>query len=179
MVVESQEQRENSCNDAARQRSTARQPFHDRQKSAIDQFRQSLYSGPLNPCYCCTRLCYNNGGSFIDFNDELLLPVHERELSNIISNTSASVWVCSRCKSSLWRKKLPPFASVNNMHVPPVPSVLSCLNTLEKRLICLVQPFMKLIVLPYGQRALKGQTVNFPVNTSEICSSLPKTLELY
>ena len=36
---------------------------------------------------------------------------------------------------------------------------------------------MKLIVLPYGQRALKGQTVNFPVNTSEICSSLPKTLD--
>ena len=36
---------------------------------------------------------------------------------------------------------------------------------------------MKLIVLPYGQCALKGQTVNFPVNTSEICSSLPKTLD--
>ena len=34
---------------------------------------------------------------------------------------------------------------------------------------------MKLIVLPYGQCALKGQTVSFPVNTSEICSSLPKT----
>ena len=36
---------------------------------------------------------------------------------------------------------------------------------------------MKLIVLPYGQRALQGQTVNFPVNTSEVCSSLPKTLD--
>ena len=36
---------------------------------------------------------------------------------------------------------------------------------------------MKLIVLPYGQRALKGQTVNFPVNTSEVCSLLPRTLD--
>ena len=63
------------------------------------------------------------------------------------------------------------------MHVPPVPLVLSCLNSMEKRLICPVQPFMKLIVLPYGQCALKGQTVNFPVNTSEICSSLTKTLD--
>jgi len=36
---------------------------------------------------------------------------------------------------------------------------------------------MKLVVLPYGQRALKGQTINFPVNTSEICHSLPKTLD--
>ena len=36
---------------------------------------------------------------------------------------------------------------------------------------------MKLVVLPYGQRALQGQTLNFPVNTSEVCSSLPKTLD--
>ena len=48
---------------------------------------------------------------------------------------------------------------------------------MEKRLIRLVQPFMKLIVLPYGQRALKSQTVNFPVNTSGICSLLSKTLD--
>ena len=63
------------------------------------------------------------------------------------------------------------------MRVPPVPSQLSCLNSMERRLISLIQPFMKLIVLPYGQRALKGQTVNFPVNTSEVCSSLPRTLD--
>ena len=36
---------------------------------------------------------------------------------------------------------------------------------------------MKLAVLPYGQHALQGQTVNFSVNTSEVCSSLPKTLD--
>ena len=78
---------------------------------------------------------------------------------------------------SLKKHKLPPFASVNNMHVPPVPSQLSCLNSMERRLISLIQPFMKLIVLPYGQRALQGQTVNFPVNTSEVCSSLPRTLD--
>ena len=63
------------------------------------------------------------------------------------------------------------------MCVPPVPSELSYLNGMEKRLICRIQPFMKLIVLPYGQRALKGQTVNFLVNTSEVCSLLPRTLD--
>ena len=43
---------------------------------------------------------------------------------------------------------------------------------------------MKLVVLPYGQYlwafivcALQGQTINFLVNTSEVCSSLPKTLD--
>jgi len=66
----------------------------------------------------------------------------------------------------LAKKKLPPFALVNNMRVSPIPPELDCLNNI---LISRVQPFMKLVVLPYGQRALKGQTINFPVNTSEIC----------
>jgi len=63
------------------------------------------------------------------------------------------------------------------MRVSAIPPELSSLNNMEKRLISRVQPFMKLVVLPYGQRALKGQTINFPVNTSEICQSLPKTLD--
>ena len=98
-------------------------------------------------------------------------------MSNVVCDSLNSVWICSRCNSSLKKHKLPSFASVNNMCVPPVPSELSCLNSMEKRLICRIQPFMKLIVLPYGQRALKGQTVNFPVNTGEVCSSLPRTLD--
>ena len=49
---------------------------------------------------------------------------------------------------------------------------LSCLNTMEQRLISRVQAFMKLIVLPLGQRALAGQTINFPVNVSKVYNSL-------
>ena len=176
-VEERQQRRENDRIIATRRRSAARQSIYDLQREAVKEFRQNIYTGPFNPCYCCTRLCYNNGGSFVDPNNSLLLPVHDRELSNVEPNISNSVWICSRCKSSLKKHKLPPFASVNNMRVPPVPSQLSCLNSMERRLISLIQPFMKLIVLPYGQRALQGQTVNFPVNTSEVCSSLPRTLD--
>ena len=35
---------------------------------------------------------------------------------------------------------------------------------------------MKLIVLPLGQRALAGQTINLSVNVSEVCNSLPRPL---
>ena len=46
-----------------------------------------------------------------------------------------------------------------------------------KRLISLVQPFKKLGVLPHIWSACtKGQTINFPVKTSEICQPLLKTL---
>ena len=74
--------------------------------------------------------------------------------------------------ASLKKHKLPPFALVNNMRVLPVPSLLSCLNSMERQLISLIQPFMKLIiVLPYGQRALRGQTVNFPINTLQFVAN--------
>ena len=72
--------------------------------------------------------------------------------------------------------KLPPFSSINNMKVDAVPPELTRLNTMEQRLIARVQAFMKLIVLPLGQRALAGQTINFPVNVSEVCNSLPRPL---
>jgi len=113
----------------------------------------------------------------MDVNSPFLLPIHIGELSDILAEYVNSVWICSQCKTSLNKHKVPSFTSVNNMHVPPVPSELSCLDNMEKRLICKVQPFMKLIVLTYGQCALQGQTVNFPVYTSKVCNSLPKTLD--
>ena len=137
-VEERQQRRENDHIIATRRKSVARQSIYDRQREAVEEFRQNICTGPFNPCYCCTRLCYNNGGSFIDANDSLLLPVHDRELSNLVPNVSNSVWICSQCKSSLKKHKLPPFASVNNMHVPPVPSQLSCLNSMERQLISLI-----------------------------------------
>ena len=72
--------------------------------------------------------------------------------------------------------KLPHFSSINNMKVDAVPPELTRLNTMEQRLIARVQAFMKLIVLPLGQGALAGQTINFPVNVSEVCNSLPRPL---
>ena len=72
--------------------------------------------------------------------------------------------------------KIPPFATTNNMNVDEIPLKLSRLNTMEQRLISRVQDFMKLIVLPLGQRALAGQTINFPANVSEVFTSLPRPL---
>ena len=66
-------------------------------------------------------------------------------------------------------REIPPhFAKIKNMHVDKIPPELSHLNTMEQRLISRVQAFMKLIVLPLGQKVLAGQTINFPVNLSEV-----------
>ena len=84
---------ENDRINATRQRSQARQSVHDLYRVTVSQFRQSIYTGLFNPCYCCTHLCYNNGGSFIDTNDPLLLPIHDRQLSNIVNDSGNFVWM--------------------------------------------------------------------------------------
>ena len=94
-VEERQQIREADRINAARRRSAARQSVYDLQRAAVNQFRQNIYTGPFNPCYCCSRLCYNNGGFFIDINDPLLLPIHERESSNLVHDSGNSVWICS------------------------------------------------------------------------------------
>ena len=36
--------------------SAARQSTYDCQRAAVDDFRQSIITGPINPCYCYTCL---------------------------------------------------------------------------------------------------------------------------
>ena len=70
--------------------------------------------------------------------------------------------------------KILPMSVVNNMRVDEIPPELAHLTVMEQRLVSKVQAFMKLIVLPLGQRALAGQTINFPIDVSEVCNTLPR-----
>ena len=83
---------------------------------------------------------------------------YDTQLSALLPNeeVNGSVHVCTRCMAFIKKGKIPPLAKINNMHVDEIPLELSRLNTMEQRLISRVQAFMKLIVLPLGQRALAG-----------------------
>ena len=105
----------------------------------------------------------------------IIMHVLMTQLSALLPNeeVNGSVHVCSRCMAFIKKGKIPPFATINNMHVDEIPLELSRLNIMEQRLISRVQAFMKLIVLPL---ALAGQTINFPANVSEVFYSLPRPL---
>ena len=103
-----------------------------------------------------------------------------RQLDHIINlhvPEGECVWLCTRCQSILGKGKVPPYACINNIQVVKVPPVLSVLNTMEQRLISKVQAFMRLIVLPLGERALAGQRINFPVDVSQVCNALPRPID--
>ena len=147
----------------------------------LNTFQRDIRSYPLNVCFTCDRLFYPNGGSCVSLSsaNNLLANLYRFDTtcplpSLPLEDSGEGIWLCSRCMVYLKKRKIPPFSSVNNMRVCEVPPELACLNSMEQRLICKVQAFMKLLVLPLGQRALAGQTINFPVNVSEICNALPK-----
>ena len=48
-LKERQQRRENDCINVARRRNAARQSIYDRQRAAVDDFRQSIITGPINP----------------------------------------------------------------------------------------------------------------------------------
>ena len=123
---------------------------------------------------------YPRGGSSVDLSraQTLLSRLYEVSttcplppLSDVEGN---NVWLCTRCMAYLNKGKIPPMSVVNNMRVDEIPPELARLSVMEQRLISRVQAFMKLIVLPLGQRALAGQTINFPVDVSEVCNALPR-----
>ena len=72
------------------------------------------------------------------------------------------------------RKKIPAGSQFNKMKVPEVPSVFIGLNTLQQCLISKATVFMKMVILPRGgQRAVRGQVINFPSNVDCVISELP------
>ena len=80
------------------------------------------------------------------------------------------------CKNKLVPGKLPPFCISNRMRAGVIPAELSNLNLLEIRLVSRVHCFMKLNVLKFGQRAVSGGCINFPMNVAEVCAKLSCTV---
>ena len=92
-----------------------------------------------------------------------------------VDDSVGQLWFCNKCKKSLQRKKIPAASQFNDMKVAKVPSALRELNTLEEHLISKATVFMKIVILPRGgQRAVRGQVINFPSDVDGIVSQLPR-----
>ena len=147
----------------------------------LEKFRSEIIVSPSNFCFSCHRLTYSQGGSFVTYEtvEDLIAPLYSHPTTIPLPEVPEGecAWLCTRCQSILGKGKVPPYACINNIQVVEVPPVLSVLNTMEQRLISKVQAFMKLTVLPLGQRALAGQSINFPVDVSQVCNALPRPID--
>ena len=84
-------------------------------------------------------------------------------MNELVEESVGSVWFCNKCKNALQRNKVPAASQFNKI------------NTLEERLISKATGLMRIVSLPRGgQRAVRGQVINFPSNVDSVISQLPR-----
>ena len=143
-------------------------------RSNLEKFRKAILEALSNKCFSCKKLHYSRLGGMIAWDE--VNRMFEGVVNLSVDDSVGQLWFCNKCKKSLQQKKIPAGSQqFNNMKVAKVPSALRELNTLEERLISKATVFMKMVILPRGgQRAVRGQVINFPSDVDGIVSQLPR-----
>ncbi len=148
-------------------------------QSVIQSFIVKTKQGPDCVCKSCHRLMYKQSVvnlsvcKYVKASPELLSKVFDPEFK--YSSHGGQEWICKTCHAALTCGKMPTQAIANCLKLSSIPPELSCLNSLELRLISLRLPFMKMVALPSGkQRCIHGPAVNVPSKLDNVCTVLPR-----
>ncbi|KAG5894349.1 hypothetical protein JTB14_031910 [Gonioctena quinquepunctata] len=136
--------------------SATRQPACERRNQFnADNFKKAINFYADLPCSICKK-------SF-----GFILPEELLSLGNVIT--------CSRCSNNMKKHNTPPQAYWNNMSVAAIPTEIDELSEIEKRFICRVVPFLKIIKIQnrLSQDWCKGQAIMFAQDVVELAEQLP------
>ncbi|CAF4491580.1 unnamed protein product, partial [Rotaria socialis] len=93
-------------------------------------------------------------------------------------------WICRLCSAKIKKQQLPSRALLNKLEVCEIPSQLKKLNNLEKHLIALRLPFMKIVNLTSGklssrlaQKGTKGPLHCVPSDVQDTVTTLPRPVD--
>ena len=86
-------------------------------------------------------------------------------------------WICITCRKYIEKNKLPHLSLGNGLEFPIVHNSIQILNELEERLISPRIPFIRIRTLFDGQRQIRGNIVNVPVDTNETIEFLPREFD--
>ena len=79
------------------------------------------------------------------------------------------MWICYTCHRKILRGDIPAESAFNQMCLDNIPTDLKELNSLEKHLIAMHIPFMKVMALPHGgQQNIHGPVVCVPSNLKKV-----------
>ena len=84
--------------------------------------------------------------------------------------------LCSKCKTQTSKGLWPSWATNNCLIPDNIPIELAALSSDEVRLISLICPFLKVIILPGGQFGEEGSVIHFPFPVQHVASQLPRPL---
>lgn len=84
------------------------------------------------------------------------------------------VHVCKECNRYLKKQKVPPCAILNGFEFGDIPIVLSRLNSIEKKMISRVVPFVKITAAKGGQYSHQGHAVSYRNRFCAVAHILPR-----
>jgi len=139
---------------------------------AIRTLKKSVTDVPVYVCTVCARmlyrsqvkLCkhskYSTEGTMSDIASECITGKFVHQCDDNICKVNchkSKEWICYACDRHLKVGKMPPQALANGLALPDIPPVLKKLNNMERQLVALRIPSMKVISLPKGgQKGVKG-----------------------
>ena len=87
--------------------------------------------------------------------------------------------MCTSCHPHIRKSKIPPLYSGNGYTINDVPKTVSSLNQIEKQMVSLRLPFMKIFkcLRSDGQLKIKGPVINVPIDLTKTTSILPRRAE--
>ena len=161
---------------------------------AAQKFLAAIDKKPEYVCTCCHRWLFRKSVSVFkekQFNFDNYVVANAlsekyrykmkqpTDASNVLQlSTEVSEYICATCKQCLCSKKpkLPAQAVANGLELSDIPEELANLNDLERRLISLRIPFMKILsMFRYGSHyKVDGPPVNVPATIDKICKILPR-----
>ncbi|CAF4691714.1 unnamed protein product, partial [Rotaria sp. Silwood2] len=128
----------------------------------LKEFRKIIREGPDCVCISCRLALFRNQYS---------PPIEQK-------------WICKLCSGKIKKRQMPSRAVVNKLKVCDVPSELKKLNNLEKHLIALRLPFMKIVNLTSGklssrlaQKGTKGPLHCVPSDVEDTVTALPRPVD--
>ncbi|XP_062569279.1 uncharacterized protein LOC134231343 [Saccostrea cucullata] len=159
----------------------------ENQEEVVKVFKENVVQGIDYSCCCCDRLLFRNqvqrcerkayakteqAASVADLciQDKYCHECIESCPKDCIKST---LWICYTCHRKILSGNFPAEAAANKMALEDIPKELQELNSLEKHLIAIHIPFMKVINLPHGgQKNIHGPVVCVPADLKKV-TSLP------
>lgn len=150
-------------------------------------FKEKTKEGIDYTCCCCNRLLFQNQvqrceQSMYIKNENAAkvanLYIQQKYRHNCTTScpqncVKSNLWICYTCHRKILAGNIPPESEINRLTLEDIPVELERLNNLEKHLISLHIPFMKVMALPHGgQKNIHGQVVCVPSNLKKV-TALP------
>ena len=142
-------------------------------------FNINISNGPVYVCTICLQTWFRR--SVLNIELIKVSSQAEEEKLNQCRKHYVSVenkeWICRTCRDSIRNGTIPKLSVENKMGFPHKPAELN-LNGMEERLTCPRLTLFQMRDLPCGgQKSVRGNSVNLPIDIAPTVDMLPRTLD--